>query len=65
MNRAGKKFLDMKTRFDMPEFKPPDGYVIEMKRYGILADDFKLGSVLDPYETDRKYWESLWHKPQK
>jgi len=65
MNRAGKKFLEKKTRFDMPRFKPPDGYVIEMKRYGILAEDVKLGSVLDPYEIDRVYWESLWHKPRK
>ncbi len=65
MNKGGKEFLERKTRFDMPKFKPPDGYVIEMKRYGILAEDVKLNSVLNPYEVDRVYWESFWHKPIK
>lgn len=65
MNHAGKKFIEKQTRFDMPNFKPPDGYVIEMKRYGILNEDVKLNSVMDAYVVDRYYWESLWHKPVK
>jgi hypothetical protein len=63
MVTTGKEYLDTLTRFDMPNFQPHPAYIREMKRYGILPDrpDVKI----DPYETDRRYWESLWHSPVK
>ncbi len=52
-------------RFDMPGFKPRPEYVREMKRYGILPATFDLAEDdIDVYETDRRYWSSLWHKPR-
>jgi hypothetical protein len=34
-----------------------------MKRFGILPESFDAAKDrLDPYATDRKYWESLWHR---
>jgi hypothetical protein len=56
--------LEAITRFTMPEFRPEPEYVREMKRYGILAEDHPDGGRLDVYETDRRYWESLWHRAQ-
>jgi hypothetical protein len=36
-----------------------------MKVYGILPKDFDIAKdPADPYELDRKYWESFWHKPK-
>ena len=63
MCREGKRFLEKIKRFDMPGFVPPAGYVNEMKNYGILPDDLPDGAAIDVYATDRKYWQSLWHKP--
>lgn len=62
--QAGKAFLEQVGRFDMPHFKPNAGYVREMKRYGILPKDFDVNKdPIDVYETDQKYWKSLWHVP--
>ena len=63
MCQEGKRFLEEIKRFDMPDFVPPAGYVREMKNYGILPADLPDGTVIDVYVTDRKYWQSLWHKP--
>jgi hypothetical protein len=63
MCQEGKRFLEEIKRFDMPDFVPPAGYVREMKNYGILPADLPEGTVIDVYVTDRKYWQSLWHKP--
>jgi mono/diheme cytochrome c family protein len=63
MCRQGKRNLEEIKRFDMPGFVPPAGYVSEMKRYGILPADLSEDAVIDVYATDRKYWQSLWHKP--
>ena len=63
--RAAKAKLDEIKRFDMPGFKPNEHYVREMKRFGILPQSFDLAKdAIDVYETDRKYWESMWHLPQ-
>lgn len=64
---AGKDFLETKSvRFDIPQFKPNAEYVREMKRYGILPASFDVNKdPINVYETDRKYWESLWHNPSK
>jgi len=61
-----KAKLDKIKRFDMPGFRPNVHYLREMKVYGILPKDFDLAKdPADPYELDRKYWESHWHKPRK
>lgn len=52
-----KKSMEQIKRFDMEGFQPTPGYVREMKRFGILASDHKIGDPIDVYETDRKYWE--------
>jgi hypothetical protein len=63
MCEAGKRRLDEITRFDMPGFRPRPEYIREMKRFGILPESFDAAKDrLDPYATDRKYWESLWHR---
>ena len=59
MCQAGKDRLESVKRFDMAGFRPPDGYVREMKRYGILPDDLPEDAAVDPYATDRRYWQSF------
>ena len=63
MITQGRNHLDTITRFDMPHFKPHPAYVREMKRYGILPPDTPADTKINPYDTDRRYWESLWHTP--
>jgi len=62
MVEAGKENLETIKRFDMPGFQPPPQYVREMKRYGILPADLPPDAAINAYATDRKYWESLWHR---
>jgi Hydrazine synthase alpha subunit middle domain len=62
--RAGKRELGRIKRFDMEGFYPKDSYVREMKRYGILPVDLPEGVPIDCYDTDRRYWKSLWYQPQ-
>ena len=61
--RDTKQQLDTIKRFDMPGFRPPSPYIREMKRYGILPEDFAEDTPVDPYALDRAYWESLWWPP--
>jgi hypothetical protein len=60
-----KQFLNKIKRFDMPGFQPKIPYMREMRRYGILPCDYPDDGEIDPYETDRAYWESLWWKPKE
>jgi hypothetical protein len=62
---AGKTWLDEYKRFDMPGFRPYAPYVREMKRYGILAATLGPNDPVDPYATDRAYWQSFWYVPPK
>jgi hypothetical protein len=62
MVAAGKENLDAIKRFDMPGFRPRPQYLREMKRYGVLALDHADDAPVDPYELDRRYWESLWYR---
>jgi len=62
MVAAGRENLETIKRFDMPGFKPRPQYVREMRRYGVLPADHPDDAEIDVYETDRKYWESLWHR---
>ena len=59
---AGEKLAEIK-RFDMVGFQPNEHYIREMKRYGILppSQESKQDPV-DPYVTDGRYWESMWHR---
>lgn len=51
-------------RPDLPGFRPGDYYVRWMKRFGILPERFDPAKdPIDPYETDRAYWRSQWHRP--
>jgi hypothetical protein len=33
-----------------------------MKRYGILPADLPPSTTINPYQTDRRYWQSLWYQ---
>ncbi|MDP6723019.1 MAG: hypothetical protein QGF59_30425, partial [Pirellulaceae bacterium] len=63
LNAARQKLNEIK-RFDMPGFKPNEHYVREMKRYGVLPATFDLSKdPINVYETDKRYWQSMWHQP--
>jgi hypothetical protein len=62
---AGKRWLDVNKRFDMPDFKPRPDWVREMRRYGVLEADVSVRDVGDCYAIERRYWESLWHQPAR
>jgi hypothetical protein len=58
---ARKKLAEIK-RFDMPGFQPNEHYIREMQRYGILPRSLHPErNPVNPYATDRRYWESMWH----
>jgi hypothetical protein len=58
VNRRGRDVLQTHKRFDMPGYRPPDAYIREMKRYGILSAHFDPArDPLDIYQIDRHYWE--------
>jgi mono/diheme cytochrome c family protein len=61
IEEAGKKLQEIK-RFDMPGFRPRIEYVQAMKRFGVLPANTRDDGPLDVYSTDRKYWESHWHR---
>jgi mono/diheme cytochrome c family protein len=61
--RAGER-LDQQKRFDMPGFRPSRHYIREMIRFDVLSETFDAEvDPVDVYETDRRYWRSLWHAP--
>ncbi len=64
MITAGQERLNAMKRFDMPGFTPHPAYLREMKRFGILPADPAPDARIDPYDTDARYWRSLWHQPQ-
>lgn len=61
--RTGKDFLEHNRRFDMPGFVPRGDWVREMRRYGVLPETATPATAGDVYAVERKYWESLWHRP--
>lgn len=65
MVEAGRQNLLQIKRFDMPGFRPMPQYLREMRRYGVLPLDFPDDAPVDPYELDRRYWESLWYRPTR
>ena len=62
MAAAGKEELNRHKRFDLPGFQPPAAYVREMRRFGILPAEEQPDEVLDGYELDQAYWQSLWYR---
>ncbi|MCX7047908.1 MAG: hypothetical protein NTX50_20785 [Candidatus Sumerlaeota bacterium] len=59
-----QKGIDAEPRFATPGFKPNWQYVREMKKYGILPASFNLAKdEINIFDTDQKYWRSLWHQP--
>ncbi|MDO4574125.1 MAG: hypothetical protein Q4D98_02805 [Planctomycetia bacterium] len=75
IQRGRKYILEENNRFSMAlpspnngkdcpvRFVPRKEYVREMIRYGILPSDWDFSQPLNPYEVERKYWESMWYKP--
>jgi hydrazine synthase alpha subunit-like protein len=63
MCREGKRQLEKIKRFDMPDFQPPQPYLREMQRYGVLPEELVADKPIDVYAVDRAYWRSLWYKP--
>jgi len=62
--RAAKARQEKAGRYDIPGFRPNEHYVRWMKRFGILPKSFDLAKdPINPYETDKAYWRSLWHRP--
>ncbi len=60
MCKAGKIQLEKIRRFDMSGFKPNPAYVREMKRFGVLPQDFDAERTpLDVYQLDRAYWDQV------
>ena len=46
--------------------RPNPNYIREMKRYGILPQDFDPETdPINSFETDKAYWRSLWHQPDE
>ena len=60
----GKQKLEEMGRFDMPSFRPRPDWVREMIRFGILPPDHDPRQRIDVYALERKYWESLWYRPE-
>jgi hypothetical protein len=49
--------------FGSPTFQVNHQYIREMVRFGILPEN-TLAQNVDPYETDRRYWEMFDYKPK-
>jgi hypothetical protein len=58
-----KLYLETIGRFNMPGFRPTPEYIREMQRFGILTADYRPGDPIDVYDTDRRYWQAMWHQP--
>jgi hypothetical protein len=62
--REAKMHLESISRFNLPNFRPEPEYVREMQRYGILPEIQLPTDVVNVYETDLRYWQSLWYRPR-
>jgi len=59
-----KAIIEFEPRYATPGFRPNRQYIREMQKYGILPDAFdRRRDTLDVFETDQKYWRSLWYEP--
>ncbi len=57
--------LAVEKRFDMADFRPNDYYLHQMIRYGILPQDLSAEDPVDPYATDKAYWDSFEYSGKK
>ena len=58
--------LERIKRFDMPGFRPNEHYIREMRRFGMLPENFDAATdPIDVYQLDQKYWQSFWHRPAR
>jgi len=62
ITEAGRR-LRRHKRFDMPGFRPNDYYCHQMQRYGILPEDLPPDKPIDPFATDRAYWQLFHYAP--
>jgi len=62
--RPAHERLMAEKRFDMPGFRPNKYYIREMQRFGFLPDDLGPDDPVDPYATDRAYWDSFHWEPR-
>ncbi len=60
--RGRDYILNESNRFSMSPFVANRPYTREMIRYGVLPENHDPTQPIDPYATDRKYWELLWHR---
>ncbi|MBP5319474.1 MAG: PD40 domain-containing protein [Kiritimatiellae bacterium] len=60
MIQDGHDVLEQVKRFDMPGFRPPEPYLRELRRYGVLPADGDPAAPVDPYALDRRYWALEW-----
>jgi hypothetical protein len=49
--------------FGSPTFQVNHQYIREMVRFGILPENTRAEDV-DPYQTDRRYWDMFHYKPE-
>ncbi|MDO4629140.1 MAG: polysaccharide lyase family protein [Planctomycetia bacterium] len=56
--KRGQDFITReRTHFSKKPFYPNPWYAREMVRYGVLPPDYTPDQPIDPYETDRLYWD--------
>ena len=60
INRAEKYIREERNRFTQRPFVPHPSYVREMIRYGVLPQDHDYSKPIDPYQTDRLYWKTMF-----
>ena len=62
----GREYMTKESsRFGVEPFYANWPYTREMIRYGVLPKDHDPKSPINPYETDRMYWEKLWYTQQR
>lgn len=62
--RASKEKMESPPRYSQEGFRPNPQYVREMKKFGILPENFDPArDKIDIFATDQAYWESLWYRP--
>jgi hypothetical protein len=54
------------TSIEFPTFRPSDGYFREMKRFGIIPEDFDPDAPeaeITPFAWDERYWQLFHYQP--
>jgi len=59
--RSAKEKRDARPGWSDKAWKPNHQYIREMKRFGVLNENFDLAKdSFDPFAVDQAYWKSLW-----